>query len=167
VLLKTGLLMPEGAKTPRATLTWNDSGKFEDRWVTLAVATTICPFLEGLETLELPVAHAEGKFVAADEDSLAALEDAGQIALRYQQRTSSCAHPSGDVEGEVGYPDNPNGSQRNVAGTCDATGRVLGLMPHPERFIAATQHPQWTRRKDQSEAGDGMAIFQNAVRYFH
>lgn len=166
VLLKTGLLIPEGAQGPRATLTWNDSGKFEERWVTLAVTTTGCPFLEKVETLDLPVAHAEGKFVTADAASLKSLEEAGQVALRYRPRRDPCSHAEASGSEKVGYPDNPNGSHGNVAGICDTTGRVLGLMPHPERFITAHQHPQWTRRERPSDTGDGLAIFRGAARFF-
>jgi phosphoribosylformylglycinamidine synthase len=84
--------------------------------------------------------------------------------LRYaepQQATAS----NRDKDRVLPYPINPNGSEANIAGICDPTGRVFGLMPHPERYVVSTQHPQWTRRPDQSE-GDGLAIFRNAVRYF-
>lgn len=169
VLLKTGLLLPQDDSSPRATLTWNKSGRFEDRWVNLAVTSRKCPLLSGMESLELPVAHAEGRFVTDDEQTLTGLEESGQLVLRYQWRQDVGADSHTALSELVAYPDNPNGSVGNVAGICDATGRVLGLMPHPERYVAATQHPQWTRRTrcDRSEdAGDGLAIFRNSVAFF-
>jgi phosphoribosylformylglycinamidine synthase len=100
----------------------------------------------------LPIAHAEGQFVVRDEGSLARLEQAGQLVLRY--------------DADSGAEDfNPNGSMADVAGMCDATGRVFGLMPHPERHIDPTHHPQWTRLSPREE-GDGLALFRNAGRYF-
>jgi phosphoribosylformylglycinamidine synthase len=159
VLMKSGLLFDEEpGHCPLATLTNNDSGKFEDRWVRLRVTGPKCVFFAGLETLELPVAHAEGRFVARDAEALARLEAAGQLVLRYAAPSNS--------HGGVPYPDNPNGSQGHVAGVCDATGRVCGLMPHPERHIDPTQHPQWTRQSQLPLDGDGLRVFQNAVSYF-
>ena len=156
VLIKSGVLLPDDGQVAQATLTWNASGKFEDRWVQLAVHGNNCVFLEGIERLDLPVAHAEGKFVVRNEATLSALEQAGQLVLRYTGKST---------DGQVPYPANPNGSQANVAGLCDESGRVFGLMPHPERNIDPTHHPQWTRR-GLGEAGDGMQMFQNAVQYF-
>jgi phosphoribosylformylglycinamidine synthase len=156
VLIKSGVLLAEDDRGSLATLTWNDSGRYEDRWVNLAAVGDKCVFLRGLQWLHLPVAHAEGKFVARDPGTLAALERSGQLVLRYIGATAS---------GPVPYPENPNGAQANVAGLCDDTGRVLGLMPHPERHIDPTQHPQWTRRGLAAE-GDGLALFRNAVAYF-
>jgi phosphoribosylformylglycinamidine synthase len=109
-----------------------------------------------MQRLELPIAHAEGKFVARDECQLARLAGGGQLVLRYTDSSDSASVP---------YPANPNGSQANAAGACDDTGRVLGLMPHPERNIDPTHHPQWTRRSN-GQAGDGLRVFQNAVQYF-
>jgi phosphoribosylformylglycinamidine synthase len=156
VLMKSGVLLPDDDQGTPATLTWNDSGKYEDRWVHLTVDSDTCLFFEGIDRLDLPVAHAEGKFVARDEEALAALAQSGQLVLKYTGRSA---------DGQVPYPENPNGSQANVAGICDATGRVLGLMPHPERNIDPTHHPQWTRR-ETTESGDGLQMFKNAVRYF-
>jgi phosphoribosylformylglycinamidine synthase len=155
-LIQAGVLFDgaDAADQP-ATLAWNDSGHFEDRWVRLGVVRRDCVFLAEIESLELPVAHAEGKFVARDQAALADLQSRGYVALCYQSATG----------GPADYPDNPNGSQADVAGLADASGRVLGLMPHPERFIDATQHPQWTRR-DASRPGEGLKLFENAVRYF-
>jgi phosphoribosylformylglycinamidine synthase len=156
VLIKSGVLLADDAQGTPATLMLNDSGRYEDRWVRTIVDGEKCVFLRGIRQLELPVAHAEGKFVARSAADLQALAAAGQWALRYEGRRS------GD---RVLYPDNPNGSQANVAGICDETGRVFGLMPHPERNIAPTHHPQWTRRSPV-EAGDGLQIFANAVDFF-
>jgi phosphoribosylformylglycinamidine synthase I len=157
VLIQTGCLIAGDHKA--ATLSNNDSGKFEDRWTQLRVTTDRSVFLRGMESAYLPIAHAEGKFVVRDEEMLTWLADRGQLALRY---TSSSDQHNGE---RLPYPDNPNGSVANVAGMCDESGRVLGLMPHPERFIGRTQHPRWTRAP-LPDAGDGLRIFENAARYF-
>jgi phosphoribosylformylglycinamidine synthase len=159
VLIKSGVLLPDDPKKgPAATLTWNDSGKFEDRWVNLQVDGQQCVFLSGIERMYLPVAHAEGKFVVRDQSSFEWLNVHGQLPLRY-------VDPAAGGDGQVDYPLNPNGSMGNVAGVCDHTGRVLGLMPHPERHIDPTQHPRWTRQ-EPAEVGDGFQVFKNAVEYF-
>jgi phosphoribosylformylglycinamidine synthase len=175
VLLKTNLLAPTDAAGPTATLTLNDSGHFEARWVRLAVAAGRCVFLQGIEEIELPVAHAEGKFVPRDTDVFQQMEQNGQLVLRYRL-TAECGVGSAGSRMQSGivnegisrvvpYPANPNGAVGDVAGICDATGRVFGLMPHPERFVDPTQHPQWTRGPAK-DVGDGLRVFQNAVRYF-
>ena len=162
ILIKSGLLLPDKADEPAATLAQNQSGKFEDRWVHLAAAGSKCVFLRGIETMYLPVAHGEGQFITRDSATLDALDNAGQLCLRYASADISGAGPISDLA----YPMNPNGAQRNVAGVCDETGRVLGLMPHPERHIDPTHHPRWTRREQQPKQGDGLKLFQNAVAYF-
>jgi len=163
VLIKSGILLtPDPERGPAATLTWNDSGKFEDRWVRLKVHGSKSVFLRGIDSMYLPVAHAEGKFVARDQEVLAELESAGQLVLRYRPLGGE---GDGDLPGPVPYPANPNGSVADTAGICDAAGRVLGLMPHPERHIDPTQHPHWTRA-GLAEVGDGMQVFVNAVEYF-
>jgi phosphoribosylformylglycinamidine synthase subunit PurQ / glutaminase len=156
VLLKAGLLMPPDEDGPVATLTNNDTGRFEDRWVWLQANRSRCPwFLDGYERLYLPVAHGEGKFLCREPWILKGLDETDQICLKYV-----------DARGQPGpFPINPNGSQGDAAGLCDATGRVLGLMPHPERHVLPVQHPQWTRRGLAPE-GDGLRIFRNAVGYF-
>lgn len=146
VLLQTGLLL-DG----QATLAHNASGRFVDRWAHLRVTPGKCVFLQGIDHCELPVAHAEGRFVARSPETLAALDAAGQLVLRYGSDAS-------------GASTNPNGAMGDVAGVCDETGRVLGLMPHPERFIDATQHPSWNGRLDPAAAGAGLTIFANAVK---
>ncbi|MBN2474605.1 MAG: phosphoribosylformylglycinamidine synthase subunit PurQ [Pirellulales bacterium] len=175
VLIRLGVLLDrDPPQAPPVTLTCNGSGKFEDRWVRLDVQGAKCVFLSGIDSMYLPVAHAEGKFVARDEDVLSRLGDNGQLVLRYlpldgqdrrgEKARSSCDRDFG-VSCQVPYPDNPNGSVADVAGICDATGRVLGLMPHPERHVDPTHHPRWTRG-EAGQLGDGLQVFVNAVRYF-
>ena len=151
ILVKSGLLPNPHLTDPTVTLAWNDSGKFEDRWIRMKIVSTKCKFLTQPGFIELPIAHGEGKFLPRDQNVLDVLKD--QIVLKYV-----------DAQGnEAGYPHNPNGSVANIAGICDPTGNVLGLMPHPERFYDITQHPEWTRRKDLVEP-DGMIFFKNAFR---
>lgn len=154
-LLKAGLIVPPDEDGPLATLTHNTSARFEDRWIHLQAQPGKCPFLKEYDRVYLPIAHGEGNFRVRQEWILNGLEQAGQVVLRYV-----------DEAGRPGpYPVNPNGSQGEVAGLCDATGRVLGLMPHPERHVQPTQHPQWTR-KGLSPEGEGLRLFRNAVAYF-
>ena len=170
VLMRLGVLTENvasaGGQDP-ATLAWNNHGRFEDRWVHLATdgvnATdgADCVFLRGIEHMYLPMAHAEGKFVARDAAVLDELRSAGRLCLRYTRDETAGVEEQG-----LEFPANPNGADANVAGVCDSTGRVFGLMPHPERHIDATQHPSWTRRTEQPAAGDGLAMFQNAVSWF-
>lgn len=157
VLIKSGVLIPEDQHGPQATLAWNDSGRFEDRWVHTKVDGTKCVFLRGVDRIFLPMAHAEGKFVARDNDVLGSLEQAGQLVLRYCLSDDTPA---------TGFPENPNGSMANVAGCCDATGRIFGLMPHPERFLDPTNHPSWTRTGEPAAEGEGCVIFRNSVEFF-
>ncbi len=159
ILIKSGVLLPDRAEDPIGTLTLNDSGKYEDRWVNLRVEGDRSVFLKGIESMYLPVAHAEGKFVPRDQATFEQLERAGQLVLRY-----CSAEDASNPNAELPYPLNPNGACGNVAGLCDESGRVLGLMPHPERFIDPTHHPRWTRQKPT--VGDGLLLFQNAVAYF-
>jgi phosphoribosylformylglycinamidine synthase len=105
--------------------------------------------------MHLPIAHGEGRFICRQPWLLEGMQQAGQLVLRYVDATGSTG----------AFPVNPNGSQGHVAGICDTTGRVLGLMPHPENHVLPTQHPQWTRRGLAPE-GDGLALFRNAVRFF-
>jgi len=154
VLVKAGIL-PECDGHQIATLAWNDSGKFEDRWVYLKTAGgNNSPWLRDLpEIIYLPVAHGEGKFVT-DEETLEQLDGKNQIAFQYVDKEGNLA----------GYPFNPNGSLRNIAGITDPSGHILGLMPHPERFIHKTQHPRWTR--EEIDVPHGKLIFKNAISYF-
>jgi len=161
VLVKTGLLPGpvSNGKEPFAqtvTVTYNDSGRFEDRWVHLRADSDHCVFLDKGETIALPIAHGEGKVIPLDESHRKELSKLGRVALRY-------VGPDG--QDKPGYPWNPNGSLGDIAGLTDATGRVLGLMPHPERHLSGLQHPQWTRRGAAAE-GDGLRVFTRAVGYF-
>lgn len=158
VLIKTGL-MPFHFKRPddmRATLTGNDSGRYEDRWVHIGVEPgTVCVFTRNMKPrIELPVAHAEGKFLVKTPADMRELESNGQVALRY-------ISPNG---GEPVYPENPNGSMGNIAGVCNKKGTIFGLMPHPERFLSRLNHPRWTR-EELPEEGDGAVFFRNAYEY--
>ena len=147
VLVKAGIL-PGGQ--PPITLTNNDSGRFECRWVYLiANEKNNCIFTRGIERLYLPVAHGEGK-VVADPVVLPRLN----VALYYSDEQGNRA----------GYPYNPNGSVDNIAGICDDSGRIFALMPHPERHIQKNQHPRWTRHNIDGW-GDGFKIFLNAVEW--
>lgn len=155
-LVKSGILPSGKLRSPQeATLAGNDSGKFEDRWVHLRSEFNVCVWTQGMEEiLELPVAHGEGKFVLKDETALEHLLGFGQIVFHY------C-----DSQGrEAGYPWNPNGSVGNIAGICDPSGRIFGLMPHPERHVTALQHPRWNREERKGE-GEGLAVFRNGVQW--
>ncbi len=159
ILVKAGILpgpFEVGAKTIQtATLFNNDSGKFEDRWVHLKTSGE-CVWTQGLaKTIFVPVAHGEGKFIPASKKVLDGLKVKGQIVFSYVAADGS----------KPVYPDNPNGSTEDIAGLTDPTGRILGLMPHPERHFLATQHPFWTRLKKKSRFGDGAKVFQNGVDY--
>lgn len=157
VLVKSGLL-PAFESTigkQEATLAFNDIGLYHDRWVYLRPESDKCVFTKGLRKLIfLPVAHAEGKFVIEPE-GLRKLEENGQIVFRYT-----------DGEGNLaGFPWNPNGSVGNIAGICNPEGNVLGLMPHPERYLHKWMHPLWTKLQNLDPEGDGLILFKNAVEY--
>jgi phosphoribosylformylglycinamidine synthase len=158
VLVKMGLLPLFGDEfAQETTLTHNDSGRFEDRWVRLAVQpATRCVWVRGISTLELPVRHGEGKFLTRTESVLERLRAGGQIALRYSAADGTPAKGA--------YPANPNGSLDDIAGICDPSGRIFGLMPHPEAFLDGTNHPRWTREGLLPE-GAGLAIFRNGVAH--
>lgn len=181
VLLKSGIL-PDGAEgfssavtqsdsAPDATLTWNDNGKYTARWVHLRAPENSNVFLRGITELDLPIAHGEGKIVVRDPAVLERWVERKQIGLCYAGCCGEVACPTegtGAVEissTPLPFPANPNGSVANIAALGDPTGRVLGLMPHPERFIFGTQHPHWTRRQ-LPEEGAGLQLFRNAVEYF-
>ena len=158
ILVRAGVLPGlERAGAPgEATLGFNDSARFEDRWVTLEGATDRSPWIRKGDLVDCPVAHGEGKFVPRDAAVLRRLQEEGRVALRYRM-------PEGAAPGT--WPHNPNGSADDIAGICDATGRVLGLMPHPERNALPWQHPLGTRRPVPARAGGGLALFANAVRW--
>ncbi len=153
-------------RSRKVALIGNDCGNFRDQWVHLKVETNSpCVFTRGLENLELPVRHGEGKFYA-EESVIKNLEENNQVVVRYA-----------DSEGKTAdgrFPANPNGSLKDIAGICDSTGRVFGIMPHPEAFNHWTNHPDWTRLKEHYRRrgepyppeGYGIKIFRNAVEYF-
>jgi phosphoribosylformylglycinamidine synthase subunit PurQ / glutaminase len=158
VLVKTDLLPGSigGREGQTCTLAHNEGGRFIDRWVHLSGPASRCIWTEGVGHIELPIAHGEGKFVARDEEVLRSLVENQQIALVYARDEGSPAR------GE--QPWNPNGSVADIAGVCDASGLVFGLMPHPERFVDSIQHPAWTSRPTAKE-GEGLRIFRKAVRH--
>jgi len=150
VLVRAGLLpVPFGGQ--RVSLLPNTSGKYECRWVHLRAAPgNPCVFTRGIERIDLAVGHGEGRlFVPAEAER-------DIVPVLYY-----CG-PDGK---SAGYPFNPNGSYRDIAGLTDTSGRVLGLMPHPDRFLRASQHPEWTRGGTPDADGDGLAFFRNAVQY--
>ncbi len=157
VLVKAGILPGDGSaigSQESVTITYNDSGKFEDRWTCLAPQTDKCVFITPERQIYLPIAHGEGKVVTQNPDTLEQLKSNSQIAFKYVDEAGN----------EGPFPINPNGSVDSIAGLTDTTGRVLGLMPHPERFVRPTQHPRWTRMGNEVDA-DGMTIFNNAVGF--
>ncbi|MBN2496675.1 MAG: phosphoribosylformylglycinamidine synthase subunit PurQ [Deltaproteobacteria bacterium] len=160
LLVKLGLL-PAVEPAPRqcVTLTFNDSGRFEDRWVELVCdPRSPCVFTRGLERLALPVRHGEGKLVCESEALRSQLDGAQLVPLRYAEPETG--------EPTERYPQNPNGSPRGAAGLCDPSGRVFGLMPHPEAYLHRTHHPRWTRGDGgQAEEGLGLRVFRNAAAF--
>jgi phosphoribosylformylglycinamidine synthase len=162
VLVKAGLLpgfdfLQPGPPPPlEATLTDNANGRFQDRWVVLKAVSPRTPFLKEGSVFRVPIAHGEGQFLPKDDGVMARLRANGQIVLKYVRPDGSPA---------TGWPDNPNGSADDIAGICDPTGRVFGLMPHPERFVDAVQGPTWTREGNGMGDGEGLQVFRNAVEY--
>jgi phosphoribosylformylglycinamidine synthase len=158
VMVKMGILpLFDGEFVQEVTLTNNDSARFENRWVNLAVtAGSKCIWLKGIKSLELPVRHGEGKFIPRDDIVLKKLYSKGQVALRYSM-------PDG-LPADGRFPANPNGAIDDIAGISDPSGRIFGLMPHPEANTFRTNHPQW-RRRQIPEEGAGLQVFRNAVQY--
>ena len=160
MMVKMGLLpaLDGTYLNQEATLTFNDCGRFQDRWVYLKVnpdAPSI--FTRGIEKgVYLPIRHGEGKFVAASPAVLEQIENRNLSVLKY----ADSAYETPVME----FPLNPNGSQNAIAGICDASGRLMGLMPHPEAFVHRTNHPRWTR-EELPEDGDGLILFRNAAEY--
>jgi len=156
-LAKSGLLPGNPLGVRRVSLTFNDSAKFEDRWVSLRVnQQSPCVFTRGLDRLMVPVRHGEGKFVCDSEATLQEVVSSHRVAVWYAD---------GSGKPTMDYPANPNGSVSAIAGICDSTGRIFGLMPHPEAYTHRTNHPAWTRMKNLPERGEGMAMFDNAVNF--
>lgn len=156
-LVKSGLLPGSPFGKRRVSLIFNDSAKFEDRWVRItADPLSPCIFTKGIDHIYLPVRHGEGKFICDADSTLTEVRNNHLASLKYADASFS---PTMD------YPQNPNGSAEAIAGICDSTGRIFGLMPHPEAFTHPTNHPNWTRLKNLPLKGEGMAIFDNAVQY--
>jgi len=175
VLVRSGLLpgFDGNYKTQRTTLMRNDRGIFEDRWVHMKInSNSPCIWTRDMDHIELPVRHSEGKF-QADDKMLDRLMDQGQVVAQY-------AFPDNTPAGRK-YPLNPNGSPRDIGAICDPTGRIFGIMPHPEAYLHFTNHPCWTRLREtkkrslqgsgsglvNSNERDGIKIFRNAVEYIN
>ena len=166
VLTCLGLLPFPRERRPRIGLTHNRSARYECRWVNLRREESKCVFTRNLpRVLHMPVAHGEGRFTT-DDATYKELEKNGQIVFRYARADGERA--------EGLFPLNPNGSLGDVAGVCDSTGRILGLMPHPERAFSFIQTDSWPREAlefkrrgtEPPEFADGYTIFRNAVEYF-
>jgi phosphoribosylformylglycinamidine synthase subunit PurQ / glutaminase len=154
VLVKMGVL-PNLSVTSgqEVSLIHNDSGKYEDRWVRVRFEEgSRCVWTRGLRQMDLPVRHGEGRFVTRSAELMSELSARGLVALRYSSASGR----------EPEYPEDPNGSEGHVAGICDPTGRVFGLMPHPEAFIHAQNHPDWSARPLME--GEGLRIFVNGIK---
>jgi len=166
VLVNMGLLpgFEEKPRERKVALTWNDCGNFRDQWVNLTVnENSPCIFTRGITHIELPVRHGEGKFFAPD-DVIETLKERNQIAMQYATDEFEPARGK--------FPENPNGSLEDIAGICDSTGRIFGLMPHPEAYNQWFNHPDWTRARRENgrktlSPGEppGLKIFRNAVEY--
>lgn len=160
LLVKLGLLPGFDRRYGERTvsLTQNDSARFEDRWVYCKInKESQCIFTQNMDYIELPVRHGEGKFVAINGETLKRLEDENLVVLRYANR--------GSGNESMDYPENPNGSINSIAGICDPTGRIMGLMPHPEAFWSYVNHPGWTRKDNFSGEGMGLIFFKNAINF--
>jgi phosphoribosylformylglycinamidine synthase len=168
VLVNLGLLpgFEPGRLSREVALIHNDCGSFRDQWVHLtANPRSPCVFTRGIDRTELPVRHGEGKFYAEDA-VVERLMEQNQVILKYATAAGLAAGGS--------FPENPNGSVQDIAGICDPTGRIAGMMPHPEAFNHWTNHPDWTHRKEIcrrsgqsfSIEGDGIRFFRNAVEFF-
>lgn len=161
-LVKAGILpgFDGDYRMQRVTLTYNDSGLFEDRWVRLKVnPKSNCVFTKGLDEISLPVRHGEGKFVAAEASDIQRLKDGNQIVMQYVDDKGLAT---------MTYPQNPNGSVEAIAGICDPTGRVFGKMPHATAYLSPYNRPHWTREKINGtlpREGEGVQVFRNAIAY--
>ena len=146
VLVKTGYLPGNSDRAQTVTLGANDSGQFQCHWVRMKREKSACTWLNETDlSWELPIAHSEGKYVTKYSKTLAALEKNGQVIFRYKGA-------------------NPNGSTNAIAGICSADGNVVGLMPHPERHVVATQQPEWTRHENTDKTPVGFQFFKAAVQ---
>lgn len=155
-MVKLGILpaLDKNYEKEKVTLTFNDSGRFEDRWVYLKInQKSNCIWTQNIKNLYLPVRHGEGKFISKNKKVRETLNKQNQIVMQFVD----------DEGGLADYPFNPNGSEDSIAGICDKTGRIFGLMPHPEGFLFSQNHPRWTREKIKE--GEGLKIFKNAVEF--
>jgi phosphoribosylformylglycinamidine synthase len=153
-------------RSRKVAVTYNDCGNFVDAWVRLKVREdAVCVFTKGISIIDLPVRHGEGKFYA-EGDTINRLISENQVALQYADKDGNPAQGA--------WPFNPNGSLSDIAGICDATGRVFGIMPHPEAYNHYTNHPDWVLQREklarmgkeiEREEGEGITIFRNAVEY--
>ena len=159
VLVESGIFEPDASAEERSVALYgNASNHYECRWTTLEGQDCICPWVEPGEHMPTPLAHAEGRFVVRDDATYQRLVQNRQIAFRY-------VDPDGQAGAdELPYPMNPNGSRASIAGICDPTGRVLGMMPHPERNVRPWQHPTWSRKGSRPE-GEGLAFYRRMVEY--
>ena len=163
IMVKLGLVpgLEGDYFTQRLALMQNDCGAFQNHWVTLRFdPRSPCVFTRGLDLLALPVRHGEGKVFTLDEALLDRIEATGGVACRYADAATGAPATK--------HPDNPNGSLRSIAGLCDPTGRLFGLMPHPEAYLYPENHPQAVRQRIEGrlpERGLGLRIFENAVRF--
>ncbi len=156
--LLPGSIVSEKTPSQTATLTDNDSGKFECRWIELKKnRTSCCKLISQVdEIIDLPIAHGEGKFVTIEEEFLNILEYNGQIVFQYSKQ--------GEITDE--YPYNPNNSSMSIAGVVNPQGNILGMMPHPERFLFKYHHPQYNNSLDiKTEYGQGYYFFKSIVDY--
>lgn len=160
LMVKMGLLPGLGGQylNQVATLTFNDCGRFQDRWVYLKYnAESPSVFTKGIEKgIYLPIRHGEGKFHVESSEVLEKIERENLAVLKYSD--ARFEYTAED------FPLNPNGSMNGIAGVCDETGRLMGLMPHPEAFVHRINHPRWTREQ-LPEEGDGLILFKNAAEY--
>ena len=153
-LVRTGLLPFNNFGQMDVTLAGNDSGRFECRWVTIKTGDSKCLFVNGSdELIRIAVNHGEGKFYA-EPKTIQKVEDESLVVFRYVDESGQPTQT---------YPQNPNGSQNAIAGICDPTGRILGLMPHPEKFVDITQYPNWRREKITKP--HGAFIFEEMIKF--
>jgi phosphoribosylformylglycinamidine synthase len=153
-------------RSRKIALTYNESGNFVDTWVRLKIKEdTVCVFTKGISSIELPVRHGEGKFYA-EKGIIDRLIKKNQVVIQYADKEGNPAQGR--------WPFDPNGSLYDIAGICDSTGRIFGLMPHPEAYNHFTNHPDWVMKREElarmgkgieGEEGEGVAIFRNAVEY--
>ena len=164
-VVKAGILprINNESRIDQMTLSYNNSGIFEDRWIYMAAnPKSKCIWTKGIDKIYLPVRHGEGKVRFASDEVLKKLQNSRQVALSYFNPET------GNTAQEKDYPSNPNGSEHGVAGICDPTGRIFGMMPHWEGYMSPYNHPSWTRQKAEGKLpkeGQGLKIAMNGIRY--